>query len=90
MINDLKKDCETRMRKSAESLDQAFTRVRTGRAHPAILKDIMVPYYGADTPLTQLANVGGVEVEATEWVEPMRVESGRDQQQLRPEGVDCW
>ena len=45
MINDLKKDCETRMKKSAESLDQAFTRVRTGRAHPAILKDIMVPVH---------------------------------------------
>ena len=69
MINDLKKDCETRMRKSAESLDQAFTRVRTGRAHPAILKDIMVPYYGADTPLTQLANVG-VEDARTLIVQP--------------------
>ncbi|MDO8416844.1 MAG: ribosome recycling factor [Agitococcus sp.] len=69
MINDLKKDCETRMRKSVESLDQAFTRVRTGRAHPAILKDIMVPYYGADTPLTQLANVG-VEDARTLIVQP--------------------
>lgn len=69
MINDLKKDCETRMKKSAESLDQAFTRVRTGRAHPAILKDIMVPYYGADTPLTQLANVG-VEDARTLIVQP--------------------
>ena len=46
MINDLKKDCEIRMRKSAESLDQAFTKVRTGRAQPSILKDVMVPYYG--------------------------------------------
>ncbi len=55
--------------KSAESLDQAFTRVRTGRAHPAILKDIMVPYYGADTPLTQLANVG-VEDARTLIVQP--------------------
>ena len=69
MINDLKKDCETRMKKSAESLDQAFSKVRTGRAHPAILKDIMVPYYGADTPLTQLANVG-VEDARTLIVQP--------------------
>jgi ribosome recycling factor len=69
MINDLKKDCETRMKKSAESLDQAFMRVRTGRAHPAILKDIMVPYYGADTPLTQLANIG-VEDARTLIVQP--------------------
>lgn len=69
MINDLKKDCEVRMKKSAESLDQAFNKVRTGRAHPAILKDIVVPYYGADTPLTQLANVG-VEDARTLIVQP--------------------
>lgn len=57
MINDLKKDCETRMRKSLESMEQAFGKVRTGRAHPSILKDVMVPYYGTDVPLLQVANV---------------------------------
>lgn len=57
MLNDLKKDCEVRMKKSVEALDVAFTKVRTGRAHPAMLKDIMVPYYGMDTPLNQVANV---------------------------------
>ncbi|MDO9622014.1 MAG: ribosome recycling factor, partial [Moraxellaceae bacterium] len=30
---------------------------RTGRAHPSMLKDVMVPYYGTDTPLMQVANV---------------------------------
>ncbi|MCB1673393.1 MAG: ribosome recycling factor, partial [Pseudomonadales bacterium] len=69
MINDLKKDCEVRMHKSVESLDVAFSKVRTGRAHPAILKDIMVPYYGADTPLNQVANVG-VEDARTLVVQP--------------------
>lgn len=69
MINDLKKDGEARMKKSVESLEGAFTKVRTGRAHPAILKDIMVPYYGADTPLTQVANVG-VEDSRTLIVQP--------------------
>ena len=57
MLNDLKKDCEVRMKKSVEALDVAFTKVRTGRAHPAMLKDVMVPYYGMDTPLNQVANV---------------------------------
>ena len=57
MLNDLKKDCETRMRKTLESLDQAFGKVRTGRAHPSILRDVMVPYYGSDVPLLQVANV---------------------------------
>ena len=69
MINDLKKDCEIRMKKSVDALDVAFAKVRTGRAHPAILKDIMVPYYGMDTPLNQVANVG-VEDARTLLVQP--------------------
>lgn len=69
MINDLKKDGETRMKKSIESLEHGFGRVRTGRAHPSMLKDIMVPYYGSDTPLMQVANVN-VEDARTLLVQP--------------------
>lgn len=69
MINDLKKDCEVRMKKSVDALDVAFAKVRTGRAHPAILKDVMVPYYGTDTPLNQVANVG-IEDARTLLVQP--------------------
>lgn len=69
MINDLKKDGEARMKKSLESLEGAFSKVRTGRAHPSMLKDIMVPYYGTDTPLMQIANVG-VEDARTLIVQP--------------------
>lgn len=69
MINDLKKDCEVRMRKSLDSLDQAFMKVRTGRAHPAILKDIQVSYYGSDTPLNQVANIS-IEDARTLLVQP--------------------
>lgn len=57
MLEDLKKDCAVRMRKSLDALEQAFSRVRTGRAHPSMLKDVMVSYYGTDTPLMQVANV---------------------------------
>ncbi len=57
MLEDLKQDCAVRMRKSLDALEQAFSRVRTGRAHPSMLKDVMVPYYGTDTPLMQVANV---------------------------------
>jgi ribosome recycling factor len=57
MLEDIKKDCAVRMQKSLDALDQAFSRVRTGRAHPSMLKDVMVPYYGTDTPLMQVANV---------------------------------
>lgn len=69
MLNDLKKDCEVRMTKTLDALVQAFGRVRTGRAHPSMLKDVMVPYYGADTPLMQVANVV-VEDSRTLLVQP--------------------
>lgn len=57
MINDIKKDAKSRMEKSVESLRSQMSKVRTGRAHPSILDGIMVPYYGTDTPLNQLANI---------------------------------
>ncbi|GAB3388396.1 ribosome-recycling factor [Azotobacter armeniacus] len=57
MINEIKKDAQTRMKKSLESLEHAFAKIRTGRAHPSILDSVMVSYYGADTPLRQVANV---------------------------------
>lgn len=57
MINDILKDAEERMQKSAESLRSQMSKVRTGRAHPSLLDSIMVNYYGVDTPLKQLANI---------------------------------
>lgn len=58
MIDDIKADAETRMKKAIDALEGAFKKVRTGRAHPGILDGVMVPYYGTDTPLKQVANVG--------------------------------
>ena len=57
MIEDIKKDAEQRMDKTLGSLDTAFAKIRTGRAHPSLLDGISVSYYGTDTPLNQLANV---------------------------------
>lgn len=57
MIEDIKKDAESRMKKSLDALENAFKKVRTGRAHPSILDGVMVPYYGTDTPLKQVANI---------------------------------
>lgn len=57
MIDDIIDDAAERMQKSVNSLDTAFKKIRTGRAHPSILDTIMVSYYGSDTPLSQLANV---------------------------------
>jgi len=58
MINEIKKDAESRMHKSIESLKGELAKVRTGRAHPSLLEHIMVDYYGSDTPLSQVANIG--------------------------------
>lgn len=57
MINEIKQDAKQRMEKSVEALRSQISKVRTGRAHPSILDGVMVPYYGADTPLKQLANI---------------------------------
>lgn len=57
MIADIKKDAETRMRKSIDSLKHDLSKVRTGRAHPNLLDQVKVPYYGSDVPLSQVANV---------------------------------
>lgn len=57
MITEIIADAEERMRKSVLALEDAFKKIRTGRAHPSILDSVIVSYYGTDTPLNQLANV---------------------------------
>ena len=57
MIEEIKKDAETRMAKSIAALQQEFAKIRTGRAHPSLLDHIKVPYYGDEVPLNQVANV---------------------------------
>ena len=57
MINEIKKDTEQRMEKSIEAFKTQISKIRTGRAHPSLLDGIHVEYYGAATPLRQLANV---------------------------------
>jgi len=58
VINEIIDDAKVRMKKSVESLGNQMAKVRTGRAHPSLLDGITVPYYGVETPLKQLANVG--------------------------------
>lgn len=57
MLNDIKKDAKSRMAKSVESLKQALTKLRTGRAHTSLLDHITVEYYGSEVPLNQVANI---------------------------------
>jgi ribosome recycling factor len=57
MIEDIKAEAIERMGKSLEALGHNFNKIRTGRAHPSILDSIRLEYYGADTPLNQMANI---------------------------------
>jgi ribosome recycling factor len=51
------KDVEARMQKTVESFKHDIQKVRTGRAHPSLLEQIRVDYYGNETPLNQVANI---------------------------------
>jgi ribosome recycling factor len=57
MIDEIIKDAEVRMGKSIDALHTEFKKIRTGRAHPSLLDQVHVDYYGADTPINQVANV---------------------------------
>ncbi len=74
MIEEILADAETRMGKSVDSLRTELTKIRTGRAHPSLLDQIMVDYYGTETPINQVANVS-VEDSRTlavaPWEKPM-------------------
>jgi len=69
MIKEIKQDGEARMQKTLEALENTFSKVRTGRAHPGMLSGVMVSYYGSDTPLNQVASVN-VEDSRTLLVQP--------------------
>ena len=61
LIDELLKDAQDRMRKSVESSRGELATVRTGRASPHLLDRIDVDYYGATTPLRQLAQISATE-----------------------------
>lgn len=56
-IADIKKTMETKMDQSIEALKNNLSKIRTGRANPALLDAIHVEYYGSMVPLSQVANV---------------------------------
>jgi ribosome recycling factor len=61
LTDELLADAGERMTKSVEATRTEFGSVRTGRASPALLDRIMVDYYGAATPLKQLATISAPE-----------------------------
>jgi len=61
LVDELLADAGERMQKSVEATRTEFSTVRTGRASPHLLDRIEVDYYGARTPLRQLANIAASE-----------------------------
>jgi len=57
MIDPIMRDAESKMSKSVEHFSAELTSIRTGRANPALIDKVMVPYYGTPTPLNQLAQI---------------------------------
>jgi len=57
MLNDLYIDTKTRMQSGIQSFEEDLLVIRTGRAHPALVEKLLVEYYGAPTPLRQLASI---------------------------------
>jgi ribosome recycling factor len=60
-LSEIFKDAETRMKKSVEHLIHELSRIRTGRATPALLDVVKVEYYGSNVPLNQVSTITAPE-----------------------------
>jgi ribosome recycling factor len=61
LIDDILSEAESKMGKSVDAFVRELTSIRTGRASPALIDKLMVPYYGTPTPLNQLAQISAPE-----------------------------
>ena len=57
MMEEILFETEEKMESAIANMEKRFTNIRAGRANPAILNNVVVPYYGTDTPLVQLATI---------------------------------
>ena len=74
MLNEIKKDAQTRMAKSVDALRHTLMKVRTGRASTALVEHLKVNYYGSDMPLSQVASVAVTDARSitiTPWEKQM-------------------
>ena len=71
---DIKKTAETKMGRSIESFKNELQKIRTGRAHPGMLDQIHVDYYGSPVPLSQVAQLSLLDartIGVQPWEKPM-------------------
>ena len=73
-IADTKKNAQAKMEQSINAFKNNLTKIRTGRANPAILDTVLVDYYGSMVPLSQVANVSAIDARTLSvqpWEKPM-------------------
>ena len=71
---DIKKTAETKMGRTIESFKAELQKIRTGRAHPGLLDQIHVDYYGSPVPLSQVAQLSLLDartIGVQPWEKPM-------------------
>lgn len=61
MLDDILNDTQERMNKTLSAFDAELNKIRTGRASSGLVDHIIVDYYGAETPINQLATVSTPE-----------------------------
>jgi len=74
MIEEIIQDAEVRMGKTIDALHIELAKIRTGRAHPSILDQVKVDYYGTETPINQVSNINIEDsrtLTVTPWEKPM-------------------
>ena len=70
MSSEILSEAKQKMGKALDAMTEEFTKVRTGRANPAILNDLRIDYYGVPTPVNQIAAVkaaDGHQLVITPW-----------------------
>ena len=73
-------DAKQRMQKSLEAFDTALNRIRTNRAQPSLLDEVLVEYYGSEMPVSKVASVTVEDARTlliSPWEQPMLVEIER-------------
>ena len=76
-VEEVLSDTDSRMQKSVDALKRELSTIRTGRASPALVENLMVDYYGVPTPLNQLASISVPEARLL-MIQPWDKQSMKD------------
>lgn len=74
MLDEIQKDAQDRMNKTIAILEEGFSKIRAGRAHPSLLEQIQVEYYGSIVPISQVSNIVAEDsrtLKVTPWEKEM-------------------